>query len=165
MDFKHTNMPMNSAKGFSLIEVMISVFVLAIGLLGLAALQLTALGYTTDSQSRSLVMQQINEFADRMRANPVGMKNGNYNGLAVTTSTPSCSAGCTPAQIAQRDFNLWNADNSSLFTSGAGIVTQISNNIYDITIRWDSHRTGATGTGCSSDYNTDLTCVKMRVSV
>lgn len=156
---------MKAQCGFSLVEVLVSVFILAVGLLGLLALQSASLGYDVDGQSRSLAVGQVNDFADRMRANPVGVQNGNYNGLAVTGSTAGCSSTCTPAQIAQNDYNIWNTANANLFTSGSGTVTQISNNIYSITVYWDSHHTGATGTGCSGNYDVDLSCLTMQVSL
>lgn len=43
MDSAHVDIPMKRQAGFSLIEVMFSFFVFAVGLLGLVALQVTAL--------------------------------------------------------------------------------------------------------------------------
>lgn len=55
--------------GFSLIEVMVAVFVLAIGLLGAAGMQLSALRYTDSSRINSQASFIVYDIIDRMRAN------------------------------------------------------------------------------------------------
>ena len=152
-------------KGFSLIEVMVAVFILSLGLISLSRLQLTSLQFNYASQQRSLVLNQILEMADRMRANPIGVAAGNYNHLSPTEVAIDCTSACTPQQIAARDFNIWNRENKGLFTSGSGEVKAIRPHVYDLIIRWDSQRTGATGKNCSGNIAEDLTCVKMRVKL
>ena len=56
-------------KGLSLIEVLISVFILAVGLLGLAAMQLQSLKYTQGSQWRSQANFLAYDIVERIRAN------------------------------------------------------------------------------------------------
>lgn len=151
-------------QGFTLIEVLVSVIVLAVGLLGLAALQTTALRFNHDAQLRSIAVLQVNTMADRMRANKVGVTNGNYNALSgIPTSTPSCTS-CNPSDIAQRDLYQWNSTNNQVLPGGTGTVT-VNGNLHTITIMWDQDRTGATGTNCSGNTQVDLTCVRLSVEL
>jgi type IV pilus assembly protein PilV len=57
--------------GFSLIEVLVSLFVLAIGVTGAAAMQLTALRTAQQSAYHTAAVQLATEMADTMRANYV----------------------------------------------------------------------------------------------
>lgn len=70
------------SSGFSLLEVIITMAILAVGLLGLAGLQARALNAEADSFSRAQAIMLAGEMADRM----------NSNLAAVTTST-SASTG------------------------------------------------------------------------
>lgn len=56
----------NYRTGFSLIEVMVTLLVLSVGLLGLAGLQLRALQYTHSSYQRTLANIQALDMAERM---------------------------------------------------------------------------------------------------
>jgi type IV pilus assembly protein PilV len=61
--------PRRHAGGFSMIEVLIALVVLAIGLLGLALLQTMNLRYTKNAQQRTLAVNLAGELLDTMRAN------------------------------------------------------------------------------------------------
>ena len=149
--------------GTSLIEILISVIILAIGLLGLAALQINSTHFNHSAYLRSVAVSQANDIIDRMRANPNGVDDGDYNNLSGTPAHPGCSS-CTPAEIAQLDLFEWNSANASLLPSGQGIIN-ISGNHMNITLMWDNDRSGATGTGCSGDSSVDLTCLTMGVQL
>ncbi len=56
--------------GFTLIEVLIAVFVLAFGVISVAALQLTALRIAQQTTHQSTAVQLASELADIMRAHP-----------------------------------------------------------------------------------------------
>lgn len=57
-------------KGFTLIEVLVSLLILTVGLLGAAALQLNALKYTDSSTLSSQASFIAYDMMDRIRANP-----------------------------------------------------------------------------------------------
>ena len=57
-------------RGFALIEVLVAVVVLAIGVLGASAMQLTALRVRHESMLMSNAAQMASAMADRLRANP-----------------------------------------------------------------------------------------------
>lgn len=57
-------------RGVSLIEVLIALLLVALGVLGAAALQLNALRYTQDSAYRAQAALLVTDLLERMRANP-----------------------------------------------------------------------------------------------
>ena len=67
---------MNKSNGFTLIEVLISLVVLSLGLLGLAALQASSLRSNQGAYYRSQAAQFAYNIADRMRANVVEASKG-----------------------------------------------------------------------------------------
>lgn len=58
--------------GSSMIEVLVTLLVFTIGMLGLAALQLNSLQGTSDSAQRSQTTWLLQDIAERIRANPEG---------------------------------------------------------------------------------------------
>lgn len=158
-------MIMKKSGGFTLIEVLISVVILAMGLLGLAALQATALRNTQSAYYRSLASQLAYDMADRLRANVVGAAAKNYD-KATAASTPTCSTSpCTADQMAAYDVYQWNTA-LSVLPSGVGLVCLDSSpndgatydspacdgvgTVYAIKIWWDDDRQGA----ASQRFNT-----------
>lgn len=151
-------------QGFTLIEVLISVLVLSVGLLGLAALQATAIRFNDSAQLRSMAVFQASNMIDRMRVNLTGVKAGNYNNLSGTPSNaPSCTV-CSTADTATRDLYLWNTANAQLLPAGQGVVTG-NGSVFTVTVRWDNGRSGVTGTNCSGNVTVDLSCVVMSVEL
>lgn len=121
------------SRGFTLIEVLVTLVVMSFGLLGLAGLQVTSLKNSRSAALRTTAMQHAYDMADRMRANLAAVGTGNYDLGAVSagTSTPACltTTGCTPTQMAAHDLYEWqqalsastNASGNGL-PNGAGIV-------------------------------------------
>ena len=132
---------MRQTKGFTLMEVMIALLISAISLLGLAALQGVArknIDMSFQYTQASLLMEDL---AERMRANPIGVRAGFYNGIdttAVSGTGADCSAGCNPANIANNDILAWSAalKNSELLLQGSGKTQLIGERIL-ITVMWN----------------------------
>lgn len=99
-------------KGFSLIEVLVAVLVLAVGVLGTAGAQLAALQTRHDSGLRSAAVQLAASLAERMRANPpqlAAYQQLDYDALASgAPAAPGvlCFAGaaCDSGQLAAFDL-------------------------------------------------------------
>ncbi|MGY0619026.1 type IV pilus modification protein PilV [Lysobacter sp. A378] len=62
------------AQGFSLIEVLIALLLLAFGLLGLAFLQVLSVRYTQSAQHRTMATNLTYEVLDMMRSNSVAAR-------------------------------------------------------------------------------------------
>ena len=114
-------------KGFTMIEVMVAIIIIAIGLLGIAGLQLLAIRNTTGAGLRTVATQLAYDITDRMRANESAVVAGYYSTLAAPSAAPPCySATCTPQQLAALDMQSWLTRVQALLPQGAAIVCQDS---------------------------------------
>src|SRR5690606_29049477 len=68
------HMKASTENGFSLIEVLVAVFVLAVGVIGAAGMQLAALRTSQQSSFQTRALHLAAEMADVMRANVGQMK-------------------------------------------------------------------------------------------
>lgn len=131
--------------GFTLLEVMVALLIMAVGLLGLASLQTLSIKLNQGSYFRTIATVQSQDILDRARANPAGVTAGDYkiSGSGVTsgygagkTPSPDCSTTtCAPAQLADYDVIQWNTANSALLPEGEGAIT-INDSLWQVTIRW-----------------------------
>lgn len=145
--------------GVSLLEVLLSIVILSIGMLGIANLQLSASRFNHSAGLRSIAAQQAYNMMDRIRANKSGANAGAYNNLSGLPRAPSCST-CTGSQIAIKDISEWNTENATLLPQGQGSVLA-NGNVFTVTIHWDNNRTGATGLNCSTNLDVDLSCIQI----
>jgi type IV pilus assembly protein PilV len=122
--------------GFSLIEVMVALVVLSVGLLGLAGMQVSGLRTVGNTTDYSIATLAVNDLAERMRANPIGLSTGNYLvdfttiDCSVALATPWCAARpgvaaatCTPVELAQYDIYSWYCGDD---TTGSGMSNILS---------------------------------------
>lgn len=153
-----TNISAN--RGFSMIEVMVTIVVVAFGLLGLGSLVLRGLQAGADSQFRTIAIKQTYDMADRIRGNPVDAKSGAYGGpsssictallatingggiplVSPLSVTPSCSGSGV-----NYDINCWQRANMTELPNGAGAVCKdAGTNWYAVIVSWDENRSGTT---------------------
>ena len=149
----------SSSTGFTLIEVLISVMVMSIGLLGLASLQAASLRFNNDSSAQTQAAYLASDMADRMRANVSRV--ADYPGKAEGANANCYTAtGCSPDEMAANDIYEWNQALATL-PGGQGTITALAGGLYTITVMWDEQRSGATGTNCDPDDANDLRCVSI----
>lgn len=118
-------------KGFSMIEVLVAVVVLAVGLLGIAGLQAVGLKNNHSAYMRTQAVFQITSIFDRMRANnalTAGYLATNYN--TTFTATPSGSS------VAAQDLITWKNELATLFPDGKGAVSCDAADVCNVSIRW-----------------------------
>lgn len=118
--------------GVTLIEVLISLLILGIGILGAAALQLNALKYTDSSTLSTQASFIAYDMMDRIRANP----GGDYV-LASLDNAPT-----SPNLNSPRDQDLYDFANNLKSTMGASTTGSIAivNRVVTITIVWNDAR-------------------------
>jgi len=87
--------------GFSMIEVLITIVILMIGLLGLAGLQTKALTAQMEAYQRSQALILLKDMVDRISAN---RKNA---ASYVTELNPAASCPAAGATVASVDLNEW----------------------------------------------------------
>lgn len=147
---------MRQQSGFTLIEVLIAVVVLAGGLLGLAAIQATALGNNKSAYNRSQATQLAYDIADRMRANPTAASK--YLTSFMQPSAADCATGdnpctackssanaCTADQMAEQDLYDWYRNLTDDLTGGNGTIAKDAGaNVYTVSVSWDDDKDPAT---------------------
>ena len=99
-------------KGFSLIEILVTLVILSIGLLGLAGMQVWSFKNTTNSNYSTLATFYVYDMAERMRSNKAGVEAGDYDNINGNQADPGCgtpaTAACaTTAEIAQLHAFEW----------------------------------------------------------
>lgn len=120
----------HSQHGVGLLEVLISVLVLSIGLLGAAALQTQALRTSADSQYFQRATQLSNDYLERIRANSF-----NVTDYAITTQKPACSTPTLSGSIAAQDKALWLSEIACQLPDGSAEV-KVQGQQVQILISW-----------------------------
>lgn len=98
-----------SARGFSLIELLVAVLVMGIGVLGVTALQMVSLQNNRMALQRGEAVHLAYDMMDRVRANPSDA----YDGVAFgdgPPDPPDCigdGANCSEAQMVAFDQAVW----------------------------------------------------------
>ena len=149
--------------GMSLIEELVAVLIMAIGLLGIAAMQAVALRNGQSSLERTQAVIQSYAILDVIRANRANAMAGYYN---TAGSSPQCAAATGSGSenagqaLARADVNAWLASlkssmvgpaNAATDASTCGAIRCLSNTIdgvtCTITVQWDDSR----GSGVAPD--------------
>lgn len=122
-----------TVRGVGLIEVLVAVLVLAIGLLGVAAMQATALRNSQSSLERSQGVMHVYTILDAMRANPDAARTGAYN-MGLTCAVPAAGT------LVDNDKRAWiDMLQQNLGATACGQVA-CQGALCTITVRWDDSR-------------------------
>ncbi|MBY0572443.1 MAG: type IV pilus modification protein PilV [Undibacterium sp.] len=165
--------------GTTLIEVMVSVLVLAIGLLGIAGLQANALKYQKTSSYRSEASQIAYDLSDRLRANSAGFANYIYSKTyaqaaadipAPESSLPCALAvNCNPALIADFDKRDLRRNLNARLAGGALNIVQDMNTTtraLNVTLMWKEPGFSVADGSCPNGIApAGVRCFTLRVSL
>ncbi len=124
-----------ASAGITLIEVLVTLVIMSVGVLGVAKMQATALSNTQVSRVRSLVALQAESLASTMRSNgaywgTVGaIRSFTAASTTVTSSAPGmggstncASSNCTAEQLAGDDVGQWVRNMNTYFPSYTAAV-------------------------------------------
>ena len=125
--------------GFTLIEVLVSMLIVSIGLIGLARLQMTSLQFNTSAYYRTQATALTYNLVERMRANREGALGDLYNS-AFDDPAPACDTfaaggGGTPAL----DLAAWRNTVACRLPAGTGAVLRDGTQ-FTIIVQWDDSR-------------------------
>lgn len=130
--------PLGRAQGgFSLMEILVAVLILAIGLLGLAGLQTYSLQSNVNAYQRSQATALSYEIIDAMRTNRDIARAGGYD-LALGV------APAGGASVNAQDVFAWYQRVTNLLPAAQASIQPIGVDVYTVTLQWsDSKRAGA----------------------
>jgi type IV pilus assembly protein PilV len=120
--------------GFGLIEVLVSLLIVSVGLLGIASLQIVALKNVGSSMERSQAVIQTYSYMDILRANK---DKATSSSLDIPTMT------CDPENLAASlvDQRNWLTQlHETLGPDSCGMVDCLGGGKCTITVQWDDSR-------------------------
>ncbi len=117
----------NKTAGFTLLEVLIAIFIFSIGLLGVASMMSVAIRNNHNGYLRTQANFLLNSMIDRMHVNQVGLWTNKYDSINVTGGAlplgglgcDSLSSTCDASQLADRDAAAWAVSIGQLLPPGA----------------------------------------------
>lgn len=147
---------MKRQEGFSLIELLVAVVIMAVGILGIAGLQVVALQQNRSALLRAEATMLANDIMDRIRVNT----DFTYGALidAAPVDPVNCKGvECTRAEMMDYDISTWKCSINSLdpdgnkyaacttlgidgkLPEGAGSINK-AGDIYTVTVQWSDDR-------------------------
>ncbi|MFT3719462.1 type IV pilus modification protein PilV [Pseudorhodoferax sp.] len=99
-------------QGFTLLESLIAIVLVALGVLGILGVQLRTLSDTQTAVRRAQALRLIEDLSERIKTNPSALTEAVLDQYvvdwgAVAGAVPDCSAGCTAANLARHDVLRW----------------------------------------------------------
>jgi type IV pilus assembly protein PilV len=177
------------ARGFSLIEVLVSIFIVSLGILALGGLLQSASRFGKMSEMRSTAALLANDISDRIRANPNATTSDYTIGVGgyptnVAPDATDCTPAyhCSPSELAKKDMEVWTKRLRSMLPDGSAYIefnaaNGTSKGAFDVWVAWTDPATVKTGgttersaTECPDDWagasdNTAVRCVYLQVGL
>lgn len=165
-------MDKSRSTGMTLIEVLVALFVLAIGILGAVAMQTTAKQGSFDAMQRSLASAMAQDIIERIRSNDVSESvlesyEGTYGESVRALPDNLCNqvaSMCSPQQIVMNDLYEWtntlrgedsklNNENVGGLIDARGCITHQSQ-LVTVVVSWAGRtETSDAGGDCGSASN------------
>jgi type IV pilus assembly protein PilV len=177
------------ARGASLIEVLVSVLLAAVGLLALSGANVASIRYSKMAQYRGTATMLAADLAERMRANPDGFTTSTDYDVDFDTQATAPAAStdcfdyshtCTSAQLAAYDLVNWRlAVRNQLPGGSVYLAKSVSTSVKaaDLYVAWrdpavaapDENSTDARNYGkeCPASFSSDksVRCIYFRINL
>ena len=130
-------------QGFTLIEVLVSLLIMTLGIVGVLKMQTQSLKSNQRAYFRTQADLLSRDMLARMQANKMEARNGKYVVDAKPASTPNCqTTECSAVQLRKWDLHQWYEQVEKQLPAGSATVEKFDgDNRYLISIRWDDYRT------------------------
>ena len=134
--FRRPALVLRRQSGFSLIEVLVTMLILAFGLIGVAGLLVNGVSNAAASESLTKANQLAADMADRMRANPAVALSATSEYITTYTDVPPTA----PTTIALQDKKAWMEALAAQLPQGKGSITVTGGGArkVNIEVRWSN---------------------------
>ena len=119
-----------ASRGFTLIEALVALLALSIGLLGVAALQMTGLRQNLSASWRSQATYLSYDIIDRIRANRT-------NRARYAIGLGAAPTGTATSAI---DLAAWKANLANTLPDGNGQVRFVTPTVVEVSVQWDNDK-------------------------
>lgn len=125
------------SRGFSLLEVMISVGILSVALLGTAGLMAASLRSTNTAYQRTQATILADDILDRMRTNMAVAQGGGYD---IDRYDPAAGPDLTTKtnKLAAYDCEEWTDMIADTLPGGVGMVSVNGDKVVTVELEWDN---------------------------
>ena len=156
----------NNQQGTSLIESMISLLVISIGLLGIAALQVTSISQNSSALHHSQAVMATYNMADRIRTNNNSF--AAYNAIDTSIGYSQDCTGianvCSSAEMVTADASDWETMIGNLPLGRGQIIAQANSTELLIAVMWDDGGIPGGGSNGAACPVATLSCYTLVVS-
>jgi len=155
--------------GATMIEVMVTLFILAVGLLGVAGLQSVGLRQANDSMVSAQAQMLSQDLAEMIIAYDAAAE-GHYdfNGVPANQGKDCLAQICTKAELAQYNVWQWRQNMQPALPSiDVSINFSAADRSYEIVLTWDAEQDGASYVkpSCDADDAAKQGCFAMLVTL
>ncbi|KGJ88258.1 type IV pilus modification protein PilV [Thalassotalea sp. ND16A] len=148
-------------RGFSLMEVLISILIITFGMFGVAKLQLNALRDVQNAHYASKAASFATQMAEQITTNKTALAHYQLAANQQVSASVNCSAtSCSSANIAKYDLQLWQQKIANALPFGQAEIIATAHTA-KIIVRWDQNRDGSSGLNCPKKDNNDLECTRI----
>jgi type IV pilus assembly protein PilV len=111
-------------RGSTMIEVMVSIVILALGMMGMLGMFINSLKISGGAMYRNIATQHAYMMADIVRANLVNAPA--YFSLTPAINGTCFSTGCSPSVIPTVEYDVWETQLGALLPAGQGVLCRDS---------------------------------------
>jgi type IV pilus assembly protein PilV len=142
-----------SERGFSMIEVLVTLLVISLALLGTAGLQAYAMRLNQGGQFRTQAVFLAADLAERIEANKAGTyaladtTAAAFLASATTVSAACVTSACTTAALVDYDLSQWQNAVAASLPQSSWSVSQVlvgNQSTYTIVVSWVDRRSDTT---------------------
>ncbi|MCO7468938.1 type IV pilus modification protein PilV [Stenotrophomonas maltophilia] len=147
MNRRNLASPRSSQSGFSLIEVMVALLILAFGLLGFALLQTTSVRFVQSANYRTQATNLANDLIELMRAQRTDtLAGGAYSSASFSAGAVTANGACAwptgPAVTPKTNVARWQCEVVKTLGDKASAEVQFtqSTGLVSVAITWGDQR-------------------------
>ncbi len=151
-----------TARGFSLLEVLIAMLVMAFGLLGFALLQTMSVRFTQSANQRTKAVDLANDMLDQMRSNRLLAAQFAAASFTDTATANQCDVTTGDRSVTQK-ITAWQCAVRRGLGEGSSANVTLVNGQATVTLNWSDQRWERDSSRTSGSYQTGTVTLVSRL--